>query len=309
MSRVRKGQDIHGILLLDKPAGITSNSALQTVRRQLHARKGGHCGSLDPFATGMLPLCFGEASKTAAYMLGASKIYLATARLGLATNTGDVDGEVQRKSVVPALTREGIDAALRKFTGPITQVPPMYSALKHEGRPLYALARKGIDVPRQPREVIIHALECLSWEAPLLSFKVHCSKGTYIRTLAEDICAALGTCGHLRSLRRLWVEPFAGEPMIALAELESAVAAGKGTALLLPIDAGLQGWPRLELEPARAERFRQGNPVTAAGPNPGRVRVYADSGRILGLAELRADGKLHPKRVFVYSPPVGQEAK
>ena len=175
MGRRRTGNDIHGIVLLDKPVGISSNRALQTVRRLLNARKAGHTGSLDPFATGMLPICLGEASKTAAFMLEAGKVYQATARMGQATNTGDTEGEVIEEQAVPELQQGQIESILKEFVGTISQVPPLYSALKHKGQPLYKLARKGLSVERQPRQVNIHSLKLLAWEDPLLSFEVHCS--------------------------------------------------------------------------------------------------------------------------------------
>ena len=208
MSRRRKGRNVHGIVLLDKPAGFSSSQAVQKVRWLFQARKAGHTGSLDPFATGMLPICLGEASKTAGFMLDASKTYLARALLGQATTTGDIEGEIRATAPVPELAAEGVAAVLARFVGPIEQVPPMYSALKHEGQPLYRLARAGREVERAARAVTIHALELVAWEKPYLTFRVRCSKGTYVRTLAEDIAVALGSCAHLVGLRRLAVEPF-----------------------------------------------------------------------------------------------------
>ena len=299
MARRRKGLDIHGVLLLDKPAGWSSNQALQRVRFLLQARKAGHCGSLDPFATGMLPICLGEASKTAAFMLEASKTYLAIACLGQATTTGDTEGEVEREAEVPDLGPEQINHVFRQFTGPIRQLPPMYSALKHRGQALYKLARRGIELARESREVTIHSIQLHRWTPPLLTFEVHCSKGTYIRTLAEDMCSALDTCGHLRSLRRLTVEPFATQHMITLEAFELAVKAGGGQDLLLPIDAGLKEWPKVILEQGPVERFMHGNAVRVAGVETGLVRVFGPAGQILGLAEAN-DGLVHPRRVFVF---------
>ena len=227
MARRSTGRNIHGILLLDKPAGLSSNQALQFVRRLLQARKAGHTGSLDPFATGMLPVCLGEASKTAAFMLQAGKSYRAVASLGQATNTGDIEGEVVKEQPIPHLEIQQIETVLGSFTGPISQVPPMYSALKHQGQPLYKLARQGLEVERKPRQLMIHQLELLFWEPPLLAFRVQCSKGTYIRTLAEDLCVRLGSCGHLQSLHRLAVDPFAPDALVSMSELEQAVAQGR----------------------------------------------------------------------------------
>ncbi|MEE8339128.1 MAG: tRNA pseudouridine(55) synthase TruB [Xanthomonadales bacterium] len=298
MARRRKGRDIHGIILLDKPPGYSSSQAVQKVRWLFTARKAGHTGSLDPFATGMLPICLGEASKTAGFMLDASKRYLATARLGQATATGDTEGDVVREMPVPDLTPAAIDAAFESFRGAIEQVPPMYSALKHQGQPLYKLARAGIEVERKPRKVTLHRLELIAWDKPLLVFKVHCSKGTYVRTLAEDIAEELGTCAHLKELRRLDVEPFRQSDMISLEELEQAAEAGRQDALLLPLDAGLKAWPVVELDGEDRVRFTHGNPASVRETHRGKVRVYARNGQILGLGEIRGDHKVHPKRLF-----------
>jgi len=301
MGRRRAGRPIHGILLLDKPAGLSSNQALQAVRRVLRARKAGHTGSLDPFATGMLPICLGEATKTAAFMLQAHKTYRAVARLGLATSTGDIEGEVIRDESVVDLEAPQIESVLLGFEGQISQVPPMYSALKHQGQPLYKLARQGIEVEREPRQVTIQSLQLVSWEKPCLTFEVHCSKGTYIRTLAEDISVRLGTCAHLLSLRRLAVEPFARGGMVAMDTVEHAVEAGRETNILLPLDAGLSDWPEVHLDERGMERFRHGNFVPDAR-GTGMVRVFGTDGQILGLGDARPDGMVHPKRIFVYEP-------
>ena len=298
MTRHRKGRNIHGIFLLDKPPGYSSSQAVQKVRWLFTARKAGHTGSLDPFATGMLPICLGEASKTARFMLETSKRYVATARLGQATATGDTEGDVVRQMSVPALTAKAIDAAFESFRGAIEQVPPMYSALKHQGQPLYKLARDGIEVERKSRTVIIHGLELIAWDEPLLVFRVHCSKGTYVRTLAEDIAEKLGTCAHLQALRRLDVEPFREADMISLDELERTALAGRQDSLLLPLDTGLESWPMIQLSGEEQVRFTHGNPAPVQAILRGKVRVYALSGEILGLGEVRDDHKVHPKRLF-----------
>jgi len=300
MGRRRRGSDIHGIVLLDKPAGITSNRALQKVRGLFQARKAGHTGSLDPFATGMLPVCLGEASKTAAHMLEAGKWYRATARLGVATTTGDVEGEVIQTCPLPTIDAVALQQTLDRFTGEIEQVPPMYSALKHEGRPLYEYARAGIVIERPARRVTIHRLVLLDWQSPDLAFEVHCSKGTYIRTLAEDIATALGSCAHLVALRRTRVEPFDGCPMQTLEQLQEAKDGGRLAQLLLPIDAGLQNWPRVDLDATRQGQFVHGNQFghTLEGLGAGMVRVYGPENNLLGLADLTADGVLKPARVF-----------
>ena len=297
MARRRKGRDIHGVLLLDKPAGWSSNQAVQKVRWLFQARKAGHTGTLDPFATGMLPICLGEASKTAAFMLDASKTYEARARLGEATTTGDIEGETLRTEPVPDLDDAAIERVLTDFTGVVRQVPPMYSALKHEGQPLYRLARAGREVEREAREVTIHRLERLAWRTPDLEFRVTCSKGTYIRVLAEDLAAALGTCAHLRALRRTASGPFASG-MVTLEEVERCAAAGEAEALLLPPDAGLADWPVVNLDAVAANRFAHGNPVPAPQATQGLVRVYSETGLLLGLGEITTGNRLKPKRIM-----------
>ncbi|MEE4219114.1 MAG: tRNA pseudouridine(55) synthase TruB [Xanthomonadales bacterium] len=301
MGRRRKGRDIHGILLLDKPVGYSSNQAVQKVRWLLQARKAGHTGTLDPFATGMLPICLGEASKTAAFMLDAEKTYEARARLGIATETGDIEGGVLREEALPQIDAAKIEQAMQRFRGPIEQVPPMYSALKHQGQPLYKLARAGKVVERAPRPVTIHELDCVGWEPPDLVFRARCSKGTYIRTLAEDLAKALGSCAHLRALRRLEVSSFSGAGMVTLEKLEARVEAGDPESLLLPVDAGLEAWPVVYLDEASATRFKHGNPVKADA-EPGPVRVYGPGERLLGLGEIGSSNTLKPNRVMNLAP-------
>jgi len=300
MARRKQGLDIHGIVLLDKPAGISSNRALQKVRGIFQARKAGHTGSLDPFATGMLPICLGEASKTAAFMLEAGKRYRATARLGVATTTGDVEGEVIQTCPLPDLNSKNLSRSLHQFVGVIEQVPPMYSALKHEGKPLYEYARAGIVIERPARSVTIHCLELLDWQSPNLSFEVHCSKGTYIRTLAEDIAKALDCCAHLVELRRTVVEPFDHFPMQTLEQLQQAKDNGELSDVLLPMDAGLAGWPSIELDTIQQGKFKHGQhfPVPNGQSTIGMTRVYDHGGALLGLAEITSNGSLQPSRVF-----------
>jgi tRNA pseudouridine55 synthase len=300
MGRRKSGLDIHGVVLLDKPVGITSNRALQKVRGIFQARKGGHTGSLDPFATGMLPICLGEASKTAAFMLEAGKKYRATARLGEATTTGDIEGEVIQTCPVPEIDAETLVQTLQNFVGDIEQVPPMYSALKHEGKPLYEYARAGIEIERPARPVTIHSINLVEWQSPKLSFDVHCSKGTYIRTLAEDIATALGSCAHLVQLRRLSVEPFESYPMVSLEQLQQAKDHGGLEAFLLPVDVGLPDWPRIDLDTDQQAKFSHGNhfPVSVEELSVGKVRVYDTDNNLLGLADICEENTLHPARVF-----------
>lgn len=306
MSRRRKGDPVDGIVLLDKPAGYSSNQALQRVRRLFNARKGGHTGTLDPFATGLLPLCFGEASKTTSFLLDARKTYRATARFGAATTTGDPEGEVVTKGPVPDVDQAALESLLADFTGDMEQVPPMYSAIKIDGKPLYEFARQGITVPRKPRPVTIHRLEILDWAPPDLAFEVECSKGTYIRTLGEDLATALGTVAHLVALRRLHVGPFSGERMVTLETLEKAAERGTLFEHLLPVDAGLPDWPVVVLDDAGATAFRHGNPAPApASPeaeNGTWVRVYGPRSEPLGLGQCEGQ-RVQPRRVFVTSRP------
>ena len=300
MSRRKQGADIHGIVLLDKPVGISSNRALQKVRGIFQARKAGHTGSLDPFATGMLPICLGEASKTAAFMLEAGKRYRATAKLGVATTTGDVEGELVQTCPIPDIDPETVTQTLQQFVGDIKQIPPMYSALKYEGKPLYEYARAGIVIERPARSVFIHQLEILNWQSPLLTFDVHCSKGTYIRTLAEDIATALGSCAHLVELRRTLVEPFDEFPMLTLEQLQEARDCGELSRVLLAVDAGLPDWPRVDLDSIQQGKFKHGQhfTVSSGASKTGMVRVYGPEGDLLGLAEIASSGNLQPSRVF-----------
>ncbi len=305
MSRRRKGKAVHGVLLLDKPAGPSSNQALQQVRRLFEARKAGHTGTLDPFATGLLPICFGEASKTSAQLLDATKAYEAEALLGIATSTGDSEGETIIEAPVPDLSGDRIESILAGFRGDIEQVPPMFSALKHAGRPLYEWAREGVTIPREPRQVTIHTLELLSWEPPRLRFRVTCSKGTYVRTLAEDIATQLGTVGHLVALRRLRVGPFSSHHMVTFDELQAAASSGDLNKYLLPVDAGLVDWPVVQLDAEGVRAFGNGNPASPAGtesrPDEGARVVVRDTGeQVLGLGEVRS-GMVYPRKVFVYA--------
>ncbi len=298
MSRRKRGLDIHGVILLDKPAGISSNRALQKVRGIFQARKAGHTGSLDPFATGMLPICLGEASKTAAFMLEAGKHYRATARIGEATTTGDIEGEVIQQCAVPDIDAVGLQLALDRFSGEIQQVPPMYSALKFEGKPLYEYARAGIEIERPERTVTIHRIKLVEWVPPALTFEVFCSKGTYIRTLAEDIAKSLDSCAHLTALRRLQVEPFGSYQMQTLEQLQVALELGRLEEYLLPVDVGLMDWPKVDLDLEQEGKFSHGNPFEIDGPETGKVRVYGPEGRLMGLAVIGDDGVLKPTKVF-----------
>ncbi len=287
-------KQVDGVLLLDKPLGLTSNNALQKVRRLFSAAKGGHTGTLDPLATGLLPLCFGEATKFSADLLDADKTYEAVIRLGVTTDSGDAEGAVIATAAVN-VSESDVSRVLPQFTGDLQQIPPMHSALKRNGRPLYELARQGIEVEREPRAVTIHAIDCLSFSGDLLTLRVSCSKGTYIRVLAADIGQALGCGAHLAALRRTAVGALDLARAVTLAELEALDEAGRA-GRLQPVDTLLQSLPVLSIEGEAAERFRHGNPVDLQPGLAGKIRVYAN-GRLIGVGEPGPDGRLWPKRL------------
>lgn len=291
---------VDGVLLLNKPAGITSNGALQTVKRMLRAKKAGHTGSLDPAATGMLPLCFGEATKVSAFLLDADKQYRVVAKLGEATDTGDADGRVVETASVPALEPAEWAEHLDAFLGDIEQVPPMYSALKKDGKRLYELARKGEVVERKARTVRIHALALLEARDSRLVFRVRCSKGTYIRTLVEDVARRAGTVAFTASLHRESVGGFDAEGMISLSRLKALAGEGHEAlrSVLLPVDSALNGWPEVVVSETGEARFGHGQEVYVDPADAGLVRVYGASGRFLGVGARAADGALSPRRVF-----------
>jgi len=290
----RAWKQVDGVLLLDKPIGLTSNDALQKARRLFSAAKGGHTGTLDPLATGLLPLCFGEATKFSADLLDADKTYEAELKLGVTTDSGDAEGEIIATAAVD-VAESDISRVLPQFTGDIEQIPPMHSALKRNGRPLYELARKGIEVEREPRAVTIRAIDLLNFAGDRLTLRVACSKGTYIRVLAADIGKALGCGAHLAGLRRTVVGDLDLARSVTLAELESLDEAGRAEHLQ-PVDALLHSLPVVMLEGEDAERFRHGNPVDLAAGLAGKIRVYADD-RLIGVGEPGADGRLWPKRL------------
>jgi tRNA pseudouridine55 synthase len=297
-------RDLDGIVLLDKPMGMGSTPALQRVRRLLRAAKAGHAGTLDPMATGMLPLCFGQATKACGQLLGSSKAYRARLVLGSATDTGDADGVVVTTAAVPRLERPRLLEVLHALMGAREQLPPMYSALKRDGRPLYELARRGEVVERTPRRIAIQRIDALSWADEQIEFEVECSKGTYVRVLGEEIAVALGTVGHLCALRRLWVEPFTSQAMVPLEVVEAW--AGQGLAddarpeWLLPVDAAFPSLPRLVLDPLGSLRLRQGRSLSLSMPTGAELaRVYDADGRFLGLVKPAAGGGLRVARLFV----------
>jgi len=293
---------LDGVLLLDKPVGLSSNDALIKAKRLLNAKKAGHTGTLDPFATGLLPLCFGEATKFSQDLLEADKTYETVVHLGIRTATGDTEGEVLEQREVN-VSRAQIEAVLAQFRGEIDQVPPMYSALKREGKPLYEYARQGITLERQARRVTIHALELQAFEAPFLTLRVTCSKGTYIRVLGEDIGAALGCGAHLQALRRTQVGSLTLAGCVTLEQLMATDEAQR-VAMLAPVDALLSSFPAISLPEVLAQRFLHGQRLALGKEDialpdcQGRVRVYAlESGRLLGTAQLQEYSVLAPERL------------
>jgi tRNA pseudouridine55 synthase len=293
--QVRKAwKQVDGVLLLDKPLGLTSNDALQKARRLFSAAKGGHTGTLDPLASGLLPLCFGEATKFSADLLDADKTYEAVIKLGVTTDSGDAEGTVIATAAVD-VSEDDVFRVLPQFTGAIRQVPPMYSALKRNGRPLYELARQGIEVERESRMVTIHAIDCLSFGGDSLTLRTACSKGTYIRVLAADIGQALGCGAHLAGLRRTRVGDLDLGAAVTLAQLEALDEGGRA-GCLQPVDTLLRSLPAATLKGDEAECFRHGNPVDLPAGLSGKIRVYVD-GRLIGVGEPAPDGRLWPKRL------------
>ena len=295
---------VNGLLLLDKPVGLTSNQALQKVKRLLNAKKAGHTGSLDPAATGMLPLCFGEATKICAYLLAADKSYRVTARLGEATDTGDADGKVTETAAVPPLAAADWTRIFAQFTGEIEQVPPMYSALKKDGKRLYELARQGQVIERDSRRIRIYEMQLLEARGNRLVFRVRCSKGTYVRTLVEDMAKAAGTVAHTAALHRETVGQFHAGDMLDLPSAEKIAEAGPEALReqLMPADRALQQWPEQRLGTEAARRFDNGQAVIVGaadtGGATGHVRVYEGANGFLGVGELTGDGMLTPRRIF-----------
>ena len=294
-------RQVNGILLLDKPTNMTSNGALQRVKRLFAAKKAGHTGSLDPIATGMLPLCFGEATKFSQYLLDSDKTYYVTARLGETTNTGDSEGIVIATTPVVDVTEQRVNEVMQRFIGEIDQIPPMYSAIKHQGRPLYELARKGIEIERKSRRLRIFSLVLDSVTADQMTFTVHCSKGTYVRTLVEDIAKELGCGAHVIALRRVFVSPYQHVSMVTLPELEQMAQDNSFQQLsscLLPVETSVESYPSVTLSTASAFYMRTGQPVRATFPvGASLVRLVAEDGRFIGMGEVMPDGRVKPHRL------------
>ena len=303
--RGRKGRNISGILLLDKPAGITSNTALQIVKRLFDACKAGHTGSLDPLATGVLPLCFGEATKFSQFLLDADKRYQATFKLGVITDSGDADGKVLETRSVPEISDLKLESVLENYRGKISQIPSMFSALKVNGQPLYKLARQGIEIERKSRLVTIHELRVLERHQDKITVDVRCTKGTYVRTLAEDIGLELGCGAHVVELRRLAAGPYTVDETVSMEQLE-VLAKDKAQldARLQPVSSAVQDWPQVELTEVTASYIRQGQPVQIANaPTTGWVSIFSESGvpneEFIGVGEVMDDGRIAPRRLVV----------
>ena len=294
-------RELDGLLILDKAPGATSNKCLQRVKHLLGAAKAGHTGSLDPLASGVLPLCFGEATKVSQFLLDSDKVYVATLRLGVTTTTADSEGTVLQTCEVPAFTREQVEQALQRFRGRILQTAPAYSALKQDGVPLYKLARAGARIEPKVREVEIHTLELLSWQHPDLELEVHCSKGTYVRTLAEDIGNALGVGAHLTALRRTRAGPFTLADSLTFVQMQALAEAQTLEARLTRMDTAIGDLPALSLDQKQTQLLRQGQAVLLEpGHSLSNVRVYCGT-EFIGIGELNADGRLGAKRLLKYS--------
>ncbi|MDW5502339.1 tRNA pseudouridine(55) synthase TruB [Pseudomonas lundensis] len=310
MSRPRRrGRDIHGVLLLDKPQGLSSNDALQKVKRLYNANRAGHTGALDPLATGMLPICLGEATKFSQFLLDSDKRYRVIARLGQRTDTSDADGQIVQERPVN-FTQAQLDVALDSFRGDIKQVPSMYSALKYQGKKLYEYARQGIEVPREARSITVYELQFIRWEGNELELEIHCSKGTYIRTITDDLGELLGCGAHVIYLRRLQVATYPTERMVTLEQLnqllEQAQAQEIAPAdlldpLLMPMDSPVENYPEVNLLPVVAGYVKQGQPVQVAGaPASGMVRITeGEERKFIGVGDIADDGRVAPRRLVV----------
>ena len=300
--RRNRGRNISGVLLLDKPIGVTSNKALQEVKFLYKAAKAGHTGSLDPLATGLLPICFGEATKLSAFLLDADKHYRVKVKLGETTTTADAEGEVVERADPSGVSEAMVREVLVEFLGEQQQLPPMYSAIKHQGERLYKLARQGLEVEREPRTIHLYSLELLSFELPEFELDVHCSKGTYVRTLAEDIGKRLGCGAHVSGLRRTGVGPYDDQSMVTLEEVQAAFADQRFSDMdgwLLPLESALAEWPEVKLTPDAAFYMQQGQPILVPNaPTSGWVRLYANQSDFLGVGQILDDGRVAPKRLM-----------
>ncbi|EKO4252663.1 TPA: tRNA pseudouridine(55) synthase TruB [Vibrio parahaemolyticus] len=310
MARRRKGRPINGVILLDKPTGISSNDALQKVKRIYFAEKAGHTGALDPLATGMLPICLGEATKFSQFLLDSDKRYRVIAKLGERTNTSDSDGEVVEMRPVD-VTLEKLEASIEKFRGESDQVPSMFSALKYQGKPLYEYARKGIEVPRESRKITVYEIILHRFEGDEVEMEVHCSKGTYIRTIVDDLGEMLGCGAHVTMLRRTAVAKYPYEKMVTLEQLNELLEQAHREEiaprelldpLLMPMDTAVEDLPEVNLIPELADMVQHGQPVQVLGaPEQGPLRLTMGEERLfIGVGEMNDDGKIAPKRLVVF---------
>lgn len=294
-------RNVNGILLLDKPIGVTSNEVLQLVKRLFNANKAGHTGSLDPIATGMLPICFGEATKFSQFLLEANKHYVVTGKLGETTASADSESAILQKREVKNVDEKTIEKILPKFRGKILQTPPMYSALKHKGQPLYKLARQGIEIKREPREVTVYLIQLLELKGTLAKFEMRCSKGTYVRTIVADIGELLGCGAHVIELRRLAVGPYQASQMVTVERLQELAAKNDYKILdqfLLPIETMLVDMPEITLTADMIFYMHQGQPlVIPKAPDSGWVKMKSKNGQFLGVGEVMSDGKITPRRM------------
>ncbi|WDE06982.1 tRNA pseudouridine(55) synthase TruB [Thalassomonas viridans] len=314
MAKRRKGRAINGILLLDKPYEMSSNHALQAAKRVYFAAKAGHTGALDPLATGMLPICFGEATKFSQFLLDTDKVYQVTAKLGIRTTTSDADGEIVAEKAVD-VSADQLASALERFRGTSKQVPSMYSALKYQGQPLYKYAREGIEVPREARDITVFRLDLLRFEGDEVELEIHCSKGTYIRTIVDDLGELLGCGAHVAELRRVAVGSYPADKMVTLEQIENLLAQAKEQdmspselldPLLLPMNTAVDGIPAVYIDEASASYLRHGNPVQVSGaPLDGLVQVHvgdedqAEDSEFIGIGQINDDGLVAPKRIIV----------
>ncbi len=321
--RVSGGRDVSGVVALDKPKGMSSNAAVQAAKRLFHARKVGHTGSLDPLATGVLPLCFGNATRFSQFLLESDKRYVAEVRLGVSTDSGDADGSVVEERPVGRLTRRAVDEALASFRGEIEQVPSMFSAIKHHGQPLYKLARQGVEVERKARPITVYSNEIVAMGSDVLTLDVHCSKGTYVRSIVHELGEMLGCGAHVTDLRRTLAGPFDEDDLVTFETLREADAERRLDALLQPISSAVRQWPAVTLTDHTAYYLRQGQPVIVPhAPTAGWVRLCEASGqpgaggdghgeakddvtpggRFLGVGEILDDGRVAPRRLIPDRP-------
>ncbi|MCG7931656.1 MAG: tRNA pseudouridine(55) synthase TruB [Candidatus Thiodiazotropha lotti] len=300
--RRNRGRNINGVLLLDKPQGMTSNKALQEVKFLYKAAKAGHTGSLDPLATGLLPICFGEATKLSAFLLDADKRYLVKVKLGETTTTADAEGDVVETSDPSGVTEDALRETMAEFLGEQQQLPPMYSAIKHNGERLYKLARQGIEVEREPRTIHIHGIDLLSFDLPEFEMDVRCSKGTYVRTLAEDIGKRLGCGAYVSGLRRTGVGPYDDQSMLTLEQVQEAFGEkcfAEMDEWMLPLESALADWPEVALSADAAFYMKQGQPILVPNaPTSGWVRLYANKTDFIGVGQILDDGRVAPKRLM-----------